>query len=134
MLSEGGESYKGHITDVRKVSTTLHFLQERRVDEKGLNDAVHKFVDDIALTADINTKTLMFEFARHLAAQGYLTAEVPEGYVLVPIEPSEDMLIDMYFDITSGDEEGPCEKWIKWAVEIHKAMIKAALNQGESDE
>ena len=65
----------------------------------------------------------------HLASQGYLRTPdtIPEGYVLVPIEPTEEMLKKGYMWRNTGDEE---KDQAAMKQSIYKAMIKAA-QEGE---
>lgn len=50
----------------------------------------------------------------------------PEQYALVPVEPTDKQLEEMYFNVISGDDGGVCDKFLRYAKDIHGAMIRVS--------
>lgn len=79
--------------------------------ENYLDDNIDSLSDDVLQT--------VLEAARRYAASQHTRGEVPEGWKLVPIEPTEEMRF----------AAGTLSRWYKdqrTHVEIYKAMLSAA--------
>lgn len=73
---------------------------------------------------EINTKISMAD-----AVTAWNTRAVPEGYALVPLEPTEEM-VNEYFDATRITLEGGASGTLA-VIEGYRAMIAAAQKGGE---
>lgn len=58
-------------------------------------------------------------------------AAVPDGYALVPVEPTEAMAVAGSCSIIDGQENRPGTSWAEEATMAYEAMLAAAPTQGE---
>ena len=100
--------------------------------------ALHKAVCEAVIHLNIGEnfqashilRDALVEYADHQAQQP--AAAVPEGYALVPVEPTEAMLAAW---LTSGEKAGGSSggdtaPWMR-ALRCYRAMLAAAARKGE---